>query len=747
MSNKTVQAEPNKDRVRETFYGESDFEKFREALTKRFAALEEKYNVCFMVDINQDINLADLYLESIPEEINYIYRKCRVYDCNACKHFIKQAGRVVFINKNFQKESIWRNLDIEDDNYFKSVAEKMADVVEAGNITSVGFFQDFDIGTEFSFEYDEENKKSIQHYHLHHRLKDESALNFHIYRNKSNAKNYSTPFTESTELAQAEIRDRKSVFLRMMEEFNVDMLHETIELIEAKQFYRGNDHHVEMINQLIAYLDQYNKLTNIETKNNFGWMVAFKETDELCKLRNTSIGTFLTDICTGVSFEDAYQSYLKKVDPMNYKRIKTLYSKRDLEEGKKALINEGYIDSLERRFANIEDISINDVIWVNMYSSKKMKNSTNNAVIDNIFSNMDYRLPDVDVSKIDKLNCRRINIQDFIRDIVPNANNIQILFDSTLKKNLVSLIAPKNPDSKSLFKWDNSFSWSYSGNITDSIIKEEVKKSGGITDSFLRFSIMWNDTITFDDSDLDAHCIINPYDIKNYRSEEIMFSNKRSRATSGFLDIDITHPKKDERAVENIAFTDEGKMIDGTYSFFVHQYFNRGNSCGFKAEIEMPDGNIYTYEYNKGIDTKNKVLVADVDIKDGVCTIKHHLDPVGCKTETEWNISTNKFIEVNVITLSPNYWGDNHVGNKHYFFMLDGCISDESPNAFYNEFIKDELVNKHRKFINALGNQLKIESCEEQLSGLGFCDTMSKEFFVRVNDRNTSKTTLYKVLI
>lgn len=27
--------------------------------------------------------------------------------------------------------------------------------------------------------------------------------------------------------------------------------------------------------------------------------------------------------------------------------------------------------------------------------------------------------------------------------------------------------------------------------------------------------------------------------------------------------------------------------------------------------------------------------------------------------------------------LSPNYWDDQSIGNKHYFFMLEGCRSSE----------------------------------------------------------------------
>ena len=171
-------------------------------------------------------------------------------------------------------------------------------------------------------------------------------------------------------------------------------------------------------------------------------------------------------------------------------------------------------------------------------------------------------------------------------------------------------------------------------------------------------------------------------------------------------------------------------MEDGTYRFFVHNYNHRGGRTGFKAEIEF-DGTIYHFEYDKALRQSENVYVAEVTLKNGQFSIKELL-PSTTSSKEIWNIKTNTFVPVSVIMYSPNYWDEQEgIGNRHYMFMLKGCKNDESPNGFFNEYLKAELA-EHKRVFEALGSKMKVDDSDNQLSGVGFSSTKRDEVVVKV---------------
>ena len=117
-------------------------------------------------------------------------------------------------------------------------------------------------------------------------------------------------------------------------------------------------------------------------------------------------------------------------------------------------------------------------------------------------------------------------------------------------------------------------------------------------------------------------------------------------------------------------------------------------------------------------------------MKNGAFSIEHKL-PETASSKTLWGLESNEFHKVNLVSLSPNYWGENNIGNKHYFFMLEGCNPDVPLSSFHNEYLVGELLN-HRKVLECLSQTTKIHPSKVSLSGIGFNSTVSDELIVRV---------------
>jgi hypothetical protein len=306
-----------------------------------------------------------------------------------------------------------------------------------------------------------------------------------------------------------------------------------------------------------------------------------------------------------------------------------------------------------------------------------------------------------------------------------------------------------NPDVKNPFKWDkpingkqNLFSWSYNGNLAaKSALTQAVVAKGGRIDGVFRFTHSWNE-LEANNSLMDLHVflpsnkgpekkICNTYG--NNEERVGWGSARRHSKTGGSQDVDYVNPAPAGYVpVENITFPSLDRLPEGDYKCMIHNWQLRNTAGRGKAEIAFGD-EIYEYIYPA---TKNKewVNIATVTLRDSCWSIVHHLEPVSGTSNKLWGLDTNQFHTVNLVSLSPNYWGDNAVGVKHYFFLLDGCHSDEPMRSFHIENLNSELL-KERRVLEVFGVSDKLEPTDKQLAGLGFTKDSKETIIVKLEGR------------
>lgn len=668
-----------------------EFNEFKSIMQENFAVLSKDLDCLFEVDIDKE-EFWNLYLDSFPAGTNELFRERREYDCSCCRQFIKNIGNAVAI-KNNEVKTIW---DFEtNDNTFQPVINAMSTYLKSKSISDVYISKLNKIGTNCN----------------HEQLENGSITTWdHFYLELPNR------FVDNSNRSEGDIkgsyRDTRNVFKRSLDEITEDSILTILELISQNSLYKGEEWK-GVLTEFLKYKKAYNKLNNSVEKENYAWEQSIKAGGAIGRIRNHSIGTLLINISGDMDLDLAVKKYEAIVAPTNYKRPKAIFTKKMLDDAKKTIEDLGYLDSLNRRYATLEDITVNNILFSNKDSAKKIGGT-------DIFDEMASNLP-INPKKFSKVE--EITIDDFVNNVLPISKDIEVFLENKQASNMVSLIAPENKEAPSMFKWNNAFSWAYAGNITDSSMRERVKAAGGSVEGVLRFSIQWND-FDYDSNDLDAHCI-------EPNRFEIFYANKLSPYTRGNLDIDIQRPNRDKPAVENITWASTDKMHEGIYKFFVHNYRNRGGKKGFRAEIEF-DGQIFEFDYPNELKQGENVVVAEVTFKrDTGFTIKEMLSST-ISSRDIWNVKTNQFVPVSVVMHSPNYWDEqNGIGHRHYFFMLKDCINPESPNGFYNEFLKEDLMS-HKRVFEALGGKLSVKDTDNQLSGLGFSSTKRNELLVKV---------------
>lgn len=662
----------------------------------------------------------DLYISSFKSDPIFRDPESSEHKCNLCNNFLRRYGNIVAINDKLETMTIF---DIEADEEYTPVVNALSKALKKAKIADV-FFETFEELKQLPYEkcnktndrfqlgvndnVKQYNKEEADKFGVVTEGEIRKFSHLHLFLNKK----YVDMTGKSYDSIKAEYRDAKNVFQRAMEEISLDTLLLVKDLINQGSLLDGTAH-LFKIEAMIPLKEEYNSLKKNET-DNWLWEKSYKF--NLAKFRNELIGVLCTELSEGEELNKACQSWNKRVDPANYMKAVAPITKKQIEEAKLFVEENGYTESFNRRFATIDDIKVSEILHSNI-GKDKIKDV---SIFDNVKSTSTQH------KRNEFENIEEVHIDKFMKDILPGCTNVEIFLKNEHEGNFVSLTTANNPDSKPIFKWNNNYSWTFKGNLAGkSQIKETVKMKGGNVEGVLRCSMIWNESGS-DNSDLDLWCR-QPDGTRigfstGYRKDQY----NKFTSSGGQLDLDITNPGG-KLAVENIYFIDLKKLKDGEYQFWVNPYRTH-NSQGFKAEMEF-DGQIFSYEYNQAVN--RDVPIANVTVKNGKFTIEHLLQESGVSSRELYGLETNQFHKVNLICLSPNHWGDNNVGNKYYLFMIDKCKVDEPIRSFHNENLISELTT-HRKVLDTLANVNMIAPAKKQLSGLGYNSTVNDEVIVKL---------------
>jgi len=710
------------------------FTQFAAAVKNQFAKMQSKNGNLFVSKLNGR-DLTDLYLSSL-EGFDPVFRdpNSTTHTCNHCKNFLRRYGNTVSINAAGEIETMFDNTTEEGDEYHLA-AINIGNALRTAGIESE-FIETFD---ELQvLPYEKGVKKSQSHFKLGVAsnikcyTQDEADKFGVVKAGETRTFNHfhavlENKFVNSTgKSVAALVGESKDLFnlLTKAMKISVSTYEEVLDLIKSNAILNAETS-IANITKIIALKKEMDTNTN---KVNFTWLKS-KEIGNLCRFINTLIGETIQKLDAGDDIEATILFYNKQADPANYRRASAPVSTKQKEEAQKFFDENGYMESLARRHATMDDINISEIRHVN-------RNATTSTKPMSLFDSIKTGGTGSAGTRKQFEKCDKITMTKFMEEILPNAERIEILFEGSQKDNLSIITTTVNQYAKPMFSWENNFSWTSKQNLAGkSFIKEAVKAQGGKVDGIFRASLSWAEDEPNNNTDLDLHCI-EPSGI------EISFRNKRSSVTGGNLDVDITQPRYDynnKNIVENITYPNLNQMRDGIYKIFVQVWANRGGS-DFTVEVEF-NGQITMFKHTGSYSGAHDIYVCDVRLKNGVFTIDNAHLPFSednSKTQKVWNIDTNMFHDVSLVSLSPNYWGDSNVGNRHYFFAIKNCKTDEELRSFHNENLKPEF-RAYRGTTELLGAHATVKPSPDQLAGLMFNATVQESVIVKATHNGVAK--------
>lgn len=669
----------------------------RVASTVRAAFNNMSENELFRVNIEGQ-EIWDLYLASFPEGTNPIFRTNTHHDGSYDRSFIRRLGNVVQLKNNGSLLSLWTVAADSVPEPYKTVFTAMGERVEQGVIENPFRIKESVVGNGPNSEILEDGSKIVW---VHFTTEIAS-------RHQSN----------DVDAVLGKSRENVDLMRRSFEELKPDAVDQVIELIKANNLYRG----AEFLNGV----EVFKRAQTIYLKGNASKRAANlwqSHESRAQAIRNTVIGTLIEDLSKDVPLDVAVKGFEAKVAPANYKRPTALVTQGMIDKAVEKITELGLDHSLERRMATIADVAVNNVLWVNGEAKKAMKGGAA-ALLDGVAVRSKHANSDKD---------QDITMDDFIANVLPKASSVEVFVSNGHEKNFVTITTAIHTDATQLFKWANQFAWSYNGNITDAI-KERVKAAGGNVDAPVRVSLSWSNH-----DDLDLHAQVSPAGHVYYATP-----GGYGRVGSGrILDVDANAGYGQTRTpVENLAFTTH---YNGKYEIAVNQYSQREtDNIGFEMQIVVGDETI-ALSYDKAV--RGMVKVASFEVINGeMKDFKLSNKDITSQSASRviWNVPTQDFVPVETVMLSPNFWDDQSIGNKHWFFILKGCNNPDSTRGIYNEFLKSEF-EEHRKVFEILGNKTKCEPTDTQLSGIGFSSTNRTAIRMRV--KGASLNQIYKISI
>ena len=371
----------------------------------------------YHVNIRSAEKLHRIFLNNLPDNIR------QYYNCNACLGFISRFGDLVYVEEDGSLHSLIWDIPEYSMGPFKDSITAMREAVENGNIRCVFSFNENSTFMKIEGGLCKLGMEGTgQWTHFYGKLGPDVIIPEYI--------------------KEDEFRDRINVSRETLNRWKTSTIMTVIGICEGRRL-SNSDKVKDRCEALLRIQKMYQTDTNRNSRIDIFW----KNHTLLYHMKGSSIGSLLSDIEDGVSTEYAIDRYNEKVDPISYKRSKSLPSDATIKEAEKIIAELGAENSLKRRFALLSDIP--KFLWKPSDKKSEDKPSYREGIFSKVKSKSDAMNEFTPVVN----DGGTISIHTFITKTIKDANKIEILTPS--HDNYCAHVTAVDMDAPCIIKYDS----------------------------------------------------------------------------------------------------------------------------------------------------------------------------------------------------------------------------------------------------------------------------------------------------
>ena len=366
-------------------------------------------------------NLYDKFLSNLPEESR------QHYNCNTCRSFVNKYGTLVYIDDNYERRSAIWDYD-KTPEFFKPAVKAMIKEVENKSYITSAYYTSYEVlGTPVTGEW--------KHIHV-------------CFNEKCDCKSKESYYTKTKDISDkinASIQNFKMVH-DALDEYDLNTAKQALILLKTNQLCRA-EKFTKMAKAVLELFETLEDEKNIQRRNNIIWKYC-SDNANYCHIKSGILGTLYDDIKDGYDFDTIAKRFADKADPMHYMRPKAAPTRGNIERAEELIHELGLEKSLERRFANIDELYYG---WKPEEVEKEVDVNESGSIFGHLLAK-----DEIEKSKRRSeihTGTRTVSWAKFTRDVLPDVKSMQIKIPMS-SNGFVCYTTALHEDAKPILKYD-----------------------------------------------------------------------------------------------------------------------------------------------------------------------------------------------------------------------------------------------------------------------------------------------------